>query len=99
MIPKQNVSDLALNDEVIAAVGEGRFHIYPVSCVDEGIEILTGVAAGKMNSKGDYTPKSVHGLVIAKLRAYHEAYTNDKNGSGNKENNIKNSKDDEEDKR
>ncbi len=99
MIPQQNVSDLALNDEVIAAVGEGRFHIYPVSCVDEGIEILTGVVAGKMNSKGDYTPKSVHGLVIAKLRAYHAAYTNDKNGSGNKENNTKNSKDDEDDKR
>ena len=47
MIPIQNIRDLALNDDVIAAVSAGHFHIYPIATVDEGVEVLTGVAAGK----------------------------------------------------
>ena len=52
MIPRQNIRDLALNEEVIAAVGTGRFHIYPIANVDEGIEVLSGVVAGVANRKG-----------------------------------------------
>lgn len=83
MIPQQNVKDLELNEEVIAAVGAGKFHIYPIVSVDQGIELLTGVAAGKLNRKGAYPAKSVHGRVIAKLKAYHEAYLADDNGKEN----------------
>lgn len=45
MIPQQNITHLALNDEVIQAVQDGQFHIYPVRTIDEGIEVLTGVEA------------------------------------------------------
>ena len=47
MIPHQNVNDLALSDEVIAAVKAGNFHVYPVKTIDEGIELLTGIPAGE----------------------------------------------------
>ena len=91
MIPRQNVKDLALNEDVAAAVGEGRFHIYPVASVDEGIELLTGVAAGQRNRRGDFPKDSVHGRVIAKLKFYHKAYSagggkeKRKDGNGNKQ--------------
>lgn len=84
IIPQQNVKDLALNKEVIVAVGEGKFHIYPIANVDEGIEILTGVPAGKANRKGSYPKASVHGRVIAKLQAYYDVYSDEnshKNGT------------------
>ncbi len=47
LIPAENVDDLMLRDEVIEAVAKGQFHIYPVGTVEQGIEILTGVGAGK----------------------------------------------------
>lgn len=47
MIPKRNVQNLNLNDEIVEAVKNHRFHIYAISTIDEGIEILTGVPAGK----------------------------------------------------
>ena len=49
MIPQENIRNLNLNDEVIQAVKENKFHIYAVSKIDEGIEILTGVPAGEKN--------------------------------------------------
>ncbi len=94
MIPQQNVKDLALNDEIIAAVGAGRFHIYSVASVDEGIEVLTGIAAGSMNRKGEYPARSVHGRVLAKLRAYHEVYLADKEGENEKRGNEANNRND-----
>ncbi|KAF1085331.1 Lon protease [Sporotomaculum syntrophicum] len=77
IIPSRNVKDLQLNEEVVAAVGEGKFHIYAITSVDEGIELLTGVAAGEAGRDDVYPAQSVHGRVIAKLRAYHEAYSDD----------------------
>lgn len=47
MIPAINVQNLMLKEEVVDAVKEGKFHIYPISTIDEGIELLTGVKAGK----------------------------------------------------
>ena len=89
MIPIQNIRDLALNDEVIAAVGAGQFHIYPISTVDEGIEVLTGVTAGKLNRSGDYPARSVHGRVMAKLKTYHKADSPHRKEKSNKDNNNK----------
>lgn len=85
MIPRQNVRDLALNDEIVAAVRDGRFHIYPVGDVDEGIGLLTGVEAGRMNRQGNYPEKSVHGRVIAKLRHYYDVFRSDRNGRESRE--------------
>ena len=54
IIPIQNVRNLHLSDEVINSVKEGKFHIYAISTLDEGIEILTGVPAGTKNKEGKY---------------------------------------------
>ncbi len=60
MIPKSNVQHLMLNEEIVEAVKQGRFHVYPVGTIDEGIEILTGVKAGERKSDGTYEPGTVH---------------------------------------
>ncbi len=70
LIPVQNVKNLTLNDEVVEAVKNGMFHIYPVSTIDEGIEILTGVNAGVKDEAGNYEKDSINYLVQEKLRKY-----------------------------
>ncbi len=72
IIPVQNIKDLVLKDDVIEAVKNGKFHIYPISCISEGIEILTGVKAGKKSSRGKYPQGTVYGKVYKKLKKYHE---------------------------
>jgi len=72
IIPKQNISDLVLDDEIIEAVKCGKFHIYPITHVDEGIELLTGIPVGEKNEKGTYPIKSVHGKVFRKLRKFYK---------------------------
>ena len=57
MIPASNVKDLMLRKDVVEAVKEGKFHVYSVKTVDEGIEILTGKEAGQMGSVGRYPAK------------------------------------------
>jgi len=68
MIPKSNVQDLMLKEEVVKAVSEGRFHIYPVSNIDEGIEILTGVKGGERRKDGSFEPNTVNYKVDQRLR-------------------------------
>lgn len=72
MIPHQNVDELTLDDEVVEAVRQGQFHLYPVRTIDEGIELLTGVPAGVEGADGTYPPDTVHGLVSARLKEYNE---------------------------
>lgn len=67
MIPKSNVQHLMLNEEVVDAVRQGKFHIYPVGTIDEGIEILTGVKAGQLKSDGTYDRGTVHYRVNNRL--------------------------------
>jgi hypothetical protein len=55
---------------VVDAVKKKQFHIYRVSTVEDGIEILTGVPAGKPNKKGIYPEGTVYGAVQRKLKAY-----------------------------
>jgi lon-related putative ATP-dependent protease len=69
LIPAENVEDLMLRDEVIDAVAKRRFHIYPVATVEQGIEILTGVGAGKRGKTGKFEPGSVFAAVDSRLRA------------------------------
>jgi predicted ATP-dependent protease len=73
LIPHQNVKNLMLRDEVIEAVREGKFGIYPIRTVDEGISVLTGVDAGERDPvTGAFPGGSVHGLVAAKLERMYE---------------------------
>jgi lon-related putative ATP-dependent protease len=67
LIPAENVEDLMLRDQVIEAVSKGEFHIYPVGTVEQGIEILIGVSAGKRNAAGKFTPGSVFAKVDERL--------------------------------
>jgi len=67
IIPTRNIRDLVLKDEVIEAVKQGKFHIYPISHVDEGIEILMGIPAGE----APYPFDTLHGKVHRRLRSYH----------------------------
>lgn len=70
IIPIQNVKNLHLKDEVIEAVKEGKFHIWAVKTIDEGIEILTGIPAGKRKKDGTYPKGSINAMAYDKLRRY-----------------------------
>lgn len=76
IMPIQNVRNLSLNDEVVDAVKNGKFHIYAISTIDEGIEILTGVPAGKKNKLGKFPAGTVNALVYEKLKKYSEISSN-----------------------
>lgn len=67
LIPHSNVQNLMLREEVVEAVRSGKFHIYPVKTVDEGIEVLTGVAAGRKLVDGTFEKGSINDLVQKKL--------------------------------
>ncbi|MFN2195838.1 MAG: Lon protease family protein [Anaerolineales bacterium] len=68
LIPEQNVRDLMLKEDVRRAVEAGKFHLWSVKHVDEGIELLTGVKAGQRQEDGQFEPDSVNALVDAHLR-------------------------------
>ena len=70
MIPVQNVDNLQLSDEIIQAVKDKKFHIYSVSSIEEGIEVLTGVPAGKKDKDGHFPAGTVNYLVYEKLKKY-----------------------------
>ena len=70
MIPIQNVDNLQLSDEIIEAVKNKKFHIYSVSTIEEGIEVLTGVPAGKKDKEGHFPAGTVNYLVYEKLKKY-----------------------------
>jgi ATP-dependent Lon protease len=67
VIPIQNVNELMLRPDILAAIKAGKFHIYPVSTISEGITALTGVRGGERRADGTFTPGSVMAQVDAKL--------------------------------
>ncbi len=70
MIPIQNVRNLHLPENIVQSVKQGLFHIYSVSTIDEGIEVLTGVPAGKKDKNGNFPVGTVNYLVYEKLKKY-----------------------------
>ncbi|MGE5675878.1 MAG: AAA family ATPase [Mycobacterium leprae] len=70
MIPRRNLPNLALADEVVDAVRAGQFHIWGVSTIEEGIEILTGIPAGSRQPDGSYTPGSVFDRVDRRIAEF-----------------------------
>ena len=68
IIPKTNVQDLMLKKEVVDAVRDGKFHVWAIGTVDEALELLTGLPAGKRQADGTWEPDSVNGKVDQKLR-------------------------------
>ena len=67
LIPEANVKHLMLRPDVVSAVQEGRFAVYPVRSIDEGITLLTGQAAGARTEAGDFPPGSINALVRERL--------------------------------
>ncbi|MBT5049066.1 MAG: AAA family ATPase [Rhodospirillaceae bacterium] len=72
LIPASNVKHLMLRQDVVDAARDGKFHIYPVETIDQGIELLTGVAAGEADDGGIFPPDTVNGRVQATLAAFAE---------------------------
>ena len=69
LIPASNVRHLMLREDVVAACQNGQFHVWAVNTIDEGLEVLTGVKAGKRSKAGHFPKNSVHALVEAKMKA------------------------------
>lgn len=98
IIPVQNIRNLHLPDEIIESVKKKEFHIYAVNTIDEGIEILTDIPAGKKQQDGTYPKGTINYLVMKKLKKYYEkaransvsATNNNSNSSNN--NNFNNYK-------
>jgi ATP-dependent Lon protease len=96
MIPHQNVQDLLLRPDVTEAVKKGKFHIYPVKTIAEGVEILTGVPGGRRKPRGGFTAGTVFARADEKLHqmaidldSYHRDLANN-----HKKNNGRSSEDD-----
>lgn len=84
MIPESNANDLMLRKDIIAAVKDGQFHIYPVRTIDQGIAILTGREAGEKQPDGGYPQGSINFLVDRKLQALAQGLKKFAAGDGKK---------------
>ncbi|MCQ2965769.1 MAG: AAA family ATPase [Alphaproteobacteria bacterium] len=72
LIPKTNVENLMLRQDIIDACEAGKFHIYPIETIDQGIEILTGIPAGEKDKNGKFPENSINGKVQKQLDCYLE---------------------------
>jgi lon-related putative ATP-dependent protease len=72
LIPETNVKHLMLRADVVAAVAAGRFHVWAMRTVDEGLELLTGLPAGERGADGRFPEDSVNGRVAARLASFAE---------------------------
>jgi ATP-dependent Lon protease len=70
LVPRSNLRNLMLRRDVVEAVEQGKFCIYAVSTIDEGIEVLTGTPAGQRDSEGHYPATSINGMVEKQLEEY-----------------------------
>ncbi len=73
LIPASNVPHLMLRKDVVAAAAAGRFRVHPVTTIDEGIELLTGVPAGERDGEGRFPEGSLNARVEARLHAFAKA--------------------------
>ncbi len=72
IIPQQNIKTLILTDKVLSAIEAGKFHIYPISTIDEGMEILTLRQSGKRNVKGNFPPDTINHTIEQRLKKLYE---------------------------
>ncbi len=72
LIPAANVKHLMLRQDVVDAATNGKFHIYPIETIDQGIELLTGVPAGEADAEGRFPADSINGRVQTTLAAFAE---------------------------
>ncbi len=72
IIPKANVQNLMLDEEVTSAIEKGLFHIYAVDNVEDALEIITGLKAGELNEKGEYPEGTANYHIIQGLKTLKE---------------------------
>lgn len=82
IIPKKNVRHLMLKKDVVEAVRDGKFTIYPIEQIEEGIEVLTGKAAGEKQSDGAYPEGTINFLVAKRLMELAKTLKEFGNGKG-----------------
>ncbi len=89
LIPERNKGDLMLNMDVVEAARKGKFHIYAVSNIEEGLEILTGIPCGKRLKSGKYRKGTLNRLITDRLEALSQGFKdssdNDEKKSSDKE--------------
>ncbi len=85
IIPRRNVKHLMLRQEVVDAVKNGKFSIYPIGKMEEGLEILTGMPAGELKEDGTYPEGTVNYLVMKRLEEIAEALEKKKEKEEDKE--------------
>ena len=76
----QNLRNLMLRSDVVEAIKEGRFHIYSVKTIDEGLEILTGCPAGERGPDGAFPEGTVNYLGENRLRELNQSMRGDYEG-------------------
>jgi lon-related putative ATP-dependent protease len=87
IIPARNIRHLMLMREVVDAVREGKFHIYPIEKMEDGIEIIMGMPPGEPNEKGDYPEGTLNNLVVKRFEEIREAMKPPKEAKKEEENN------------
>jgi predicted ATP-dependent protease len=73
LVPSANVKHLMLRQDVIEAVASGKFNIYAIDTIEQGIEVLTGIPAGEMDEESNFPEGSINERVVARLEALAEA--------------------------
>jgi lon-related putative ATP-dependent protease len=68
IIPDKNIRNLILPQEIISSIAEKKFHIYPISSIDEGMQILTLRKSGKRGPKGTFPPNTINRVIEDKLK-------------------------------
>lgn len=85
IIPRKNVHHLMLKKEVVDAVREGKFSIFPIERVEEGMEIFTGMPMGQMQEDGTFPEGTIHYLVMKRLAEITESFKEKKDKDKDKE--------------
>jgi lon-related putative ATP-dependent protease len=85
IIPARNIRHLMLKKDVVDAVREGKFTIFPIEHVDQGLEIMTGMRVGEMTAEGTYPEGTVNRLVVERLNAITQAFEKKKESEDDKE--------------
>jgi len=85
IVPRLNLVDLMLRKDVVDTIKDGKFHIYAVESIDEGIEILTGVPAGEQHADGSFDKDTVNGAANEKLVKFAEQIKDYQDGDDDKE--------------
>ncbi len=83
LIPESNVRNLMLSSEVVESVRAGRFHVWSARDIDAGIELLTGIPAGKRDADGRFPDGTIHALVEQRLERWAQAGETDQAEKGN----------------